>query len=138
MSVEQRIYDMSLEAAVRDLSADHEHGAVTHGGYQFHVMKGSGTFGCDYAGAADEDSVGILQNKPEGEGHESEIRRVGISKAVCGDTIPVWSKVTPDGNSHIVVALAGERYVGLAMQPGIDTRVISILMEFGVVEAEAS
>lgn len=122
MSVEQRIYDMSLDAA-RDLSD-----------YQYHVIKGSGAFGCDFADAADEDSVGILQNLPEGEGHAAEVRRVGISKAVCGGDIPVWSKVTPDGNAHIVVAGTRERYVGLAMQVGAEDRVISILMEFGTIE----
>ena len=125
MSVEQRIYDFTLEAA-RDLSNS-----------QFHVMKGLGAFTGDLADAADEDSVGILQNKPEADGESAEIRRVGISKAVCGDDIPVWSKVTPDGNSHVVVAVAGERYVGLAMQVGANNRVISILMEFGITE-EAS
>lgn len=119
MSVEQRIYDISLDAA-RDLSD-----------FQFHVMSGSGEFGCDLSGAADEDSLGILQNKPEAAGDPSEVRRVGISKGVCGGTIPVWSRVTPDGDGHLVVALTHERYVGFAMQAGIETRVISILMEFG-------
>ncbi len=125
MSVEQRIYDMSLDAA-RDLSDN-----------QFHVVEGSGEFGCDLSSAADEDSLGILQNKPDDAGQSAEIRRIGISKAVCGDTIPVWSKVTPDDNGHIVVALTHERYIGFAMQAGIATRIISILMEFGYVE-EAS
>ena len=136
MSVEQRIYDTTLDAD-RDLSEVHDHATLSHN-YQFHVMRGSGNFGCAPADAADEDSVGILENLPEGHDFASEIRRVGISKAVCGDTIPVWSKVTPDGNSHIVVALEGERYIGLAMQAGIDTRIISVLMEFGIVGAAAS
>lgn len=122
MAVEQRIYDMSLDAAA-DLSD-----------YQFHVMAGSGVFGCDLAGAADEDSVGFLQNKPDTAGIAAEVRRVGISKAVCGGTIPVWSKVTPDGDGHIVVALTHERYVGLAMQVGASGRVIAVLVEFGNVE----
>ena len=130
MSVEQRIYDFSLDA-VRDLT---EHDTITGSSYQYHVVKGSGEFTCDFAEAADEDSVGILQNLPEGEGHSAEIRRVGISKGVCGGHIPVWSKVTPDTNSRLVVAGTRERYVGLAMQVGEDGRVISILMEFGNVE----
>ena len=125
MSVEQRIYDISLDAA-RDLSD-----------YQYHVMEGSGNFGCDIASAADEDSLGLLQNKPDAVGQSAEVRRIGISKAVCGGVIPVWSKVTGDANGHIVVAVSHERYIGIALQPGVDTRVISVLMEFGDVE-EAS
>lgn len=118
MSTEQQGYDISLEAQ-SDLST-----------YQYHVMAGSGVDGCDLAGAADEDSVGILQNKPEEE-QSAEIRRVGISKAVCGGAIPVWSQVTPDADGHVVVATSGQRYVGLAQQVGATDRVISVLMEFG-------
>ena len=122
MSVEQRIYDMSLDAQ-QDLSD-----------YQYHVMIGSGAFGCDLAGAIAEDSIGVLQNKPDAAGKEAEVRRIGISKVVCGGTIPVWSKVTSDANGHIIVAYSDERYIGFAMQAGIATRVISLLMEFGRVE----
>ena len=122
MSVEQRIYDMTLVAA-RDLSA-----------FQYRVMKGSGAFGCDLSGAVDECSIGILQNLPNAAGHEAEVRRVGISKGVCGADIPVWSKVTPDANGRLMVALTNERYIGFAMQVGAFGRVISILMEFGRVE----
>ena len=123
MAVEQRQYDISLDAA-QDLED-----------YQYHVMAGSGTFGCDIAGDADTDSVGILQSKPDAEGVSAEVRRVGISQAVCGDTIPVWSKVTSDADSHIVVAAEGERYVGLAMEAGVVEQVVSILMEFGTAPA---
>lgn len=122
MSVEQRIYDISLDAH-EDLSD-----------YQYHVMAGLGAFACTLAAAIAEDSIGILQNKPDAAGKEAEVRRVGISKAVCGGTIPVWSKVTSDANGHIIVAYSDERYVGLAMQAGIATRTISVLMEFGRVE----
>ena len=125
MSVEQRIYDFSLDAK-EDMEDS-----------QFRVVAGSGEFGCVIAGAADEDSVGILQNKPEADAEygTAEIRRVGISKAVCGDNIDVWDKVTPDVNGDIVTALEGERYVGVALQAGTDDRVISIMMEFGYAPA---
>ena len=122
MSVEQRIYDLSLDAS-EDLDD-----------YQFHVMEGYGAFSCSPACAASDESVGILQNKPLS-GSPAEIRRVGISKGVCGGTIPVWSYLTPDANSHLVVALEGERYVGLAMQAGVTGRVISVLCEFGTTPA---
>lgn len=123
MTVEQRIYDFSLEAA-QDLED-----------YQYHIMSIVGEFQCGPAPAADEDSQGILQNLPDHEGAEAELRRVGISKIVCGDTIPWGSKVTSDGNSHGVVAVEGERYVGIALQNGVEGRVISLLMEFGYAPA---
>ena len=126
MAVEQRIYDLSLDSA-RDLSL-----------FQYHVIAGSGVFTGDLAGAADMDSVGILQGKPAAAGRAMEVRRVGISKAVCGGTIPVWSRVTPDANGHIVVAATGEYYIGRAMQIGADNRVIAVLMEFGFVHDELS
>ncbi len=122
MAVEQRIYDISLEAA-EDLSD-----------YQYHVVEGHAAFSCVASCAASDESLGILQNKPE-ENQTAEVRRVGISKGVCGGTIPVWSYVTPDANSHLVVAAEGERYVGLAMQAGVEGRVISILVEFGTTPA---
>lgn len=125
MAVEQRQYDISLEAA-RDLSD-----------YQYHVMAGSGEFGCDLAGEADPDSVGILQSKPDAEGVSAEVRRVGISQAVCGGVIPVWSFVTPDGDGHVVVAAEGEYHVGRAMEAGVEDQVISVLMEFGTTPAES-
>ena len=126
MSVEQRIYDLSLDAA-RDLRT-----------FQYHVMAGSGEFGCDLAGAADLDSVGLLQGKPGAAGRACEVRRVGISKAVCGGVIPVWSFVTPDADGHIVTAAVGEYHIGRAMQVGADNRVIAVLMEFGFVHEESS
>jgi len=125
MAVEQHHYDITLEAA-RDLTDN-----------QYHVMAGSGARGCDLAGAADEDSLGIVQNKPEGSGHAANVRRGGISKAVCGGTIPVWSKVTSDANSHMGVAAEGERYIGLAEEVGATGRIISIVMEFGYVPASS-
>jgi len=126
MAVEQRIYDMSLDAD-RNLED-----------YQYHIMALNGEFQCGPGDTNDEDLVGILQNKPELTGAESEIRRVGISKVVCGDTIPWGSRVTSDGNSHGVVATEGQRYVAIALQNGVDGRVISVLMEFGIAHAEIS
>jgi hypothetical protein len=121
MTVEQRVYDISLDAA-SDLSAK-----------KFYLAKGSGTFGCDLAGAASEDLLGPIQNAPES-GQAAEIRILGISKVECGGTISIWDKVTSDANGKAVTAADGERYCGLAMEAGVSGRIIAILMEHGYVE----
>jgi hypothetical protein len=121
MAIEQRVYDLSLNAA-SDLTDE-----------QFHWAKGSGTMECDVAGAADEDLLGIIQNKPE-DGQATEIRRVGISKMLCGGVISAWDKVTSDASGHGVAASDAERYGAISLEVGITGRIISVLMEFGYVE----
>lgn len=119
MALELRIWDMSLDAA-RDLSD-----------YQFHILQLSDVYTADKATSPDEVLVGILQNKPDEEGKAAEIRRVGISKVVCGGTINDGDYITADANSHAIVATNAERYVGIALENGIAGRVISVIMEFG-------
>jgi len=120
MAIEQRAYDISLDAQ-EDLSAK-----------QFYWAAGSGA-GCGLAGAADEDLVGLIQNKPSSN-RATEIRRVGVSKMECGGNITAWDKVTSDANGKGVTAADGERYGGIALEAGVSGRVISVLMEFGYVE----
>jgi len=119
MALELCIWDMSLDAA-RDLSD-----------YQFHIMQLSAEYTADKAAGGDEVLIGVLQNKPDEEGKAAEIREVGISKVVCGDTISVGDLITADANSHAVVAAGGERYVGIALEAGVEGRVISHKVEFG-------
>lgn len=119
MALELRIWDMSLDAE-RDLS-----------NYQFHILYLNAEYTADKATSGSQMLVGILQNKPDEEGKTCEIRRVGISKVVCGETIAVGDEITADANSHAVVATEGDRYVGHALEPGVEGRVISIVMEFG-------
>ncbi len=122
MAVEQRIYDLTLQAQ-EDLSTK-----------QFYWGAGSGEFGVALSGAADEDLVGIIQNKPTTTRTASEIRRVGISKMICGGAITVWDKVTSDAAGKGVTASDGERYGAIALEAGVNGRIISVLMEFGYVE----
>jgi len=123
MALELRIWDMSLDAA-RDLES-----------YQFHILQLSAEYTADKATGGDQMLVGILQNKPDEEGKSCENRRVGISKVVCGGAIEVGDHITADANSHGVVAAEGERYVGIALEPGVEDRVISLVMEFGYAPA---
>lgn len=121
MAIEQRVYDISL-VSQEDLSDS-----------QYYWMAGLAAFGCDIAGDADEDLVGILQNKPVS-GRAAEVRRVGISKMICGGTISAWNKVTSDADGKGVVASDVERYGAIALEAGVENRIISVLMEFGYVE----
>lgn len=119
MALELRIWDMSLDAA-RDLED-----------YQFHILQLSAEYTADKATGGDQMLVGILQNKPDEEGKSCEIRRVGISKVVCGGNISVGDEVTSDANSHGITATEGQRYVGIALEAGVEGRTISLIMEFG-------
>lgn len=118
MTVEQRVYDISLDAAA-DLSAS-----------QFLIARVSGEFQANLATAAHAAALGPIQNKPES-GQATEIRVVGISKVLCGGTIAVGANVTSNASGQGVTAASGERYIGKALEPGVNGRVISILCERG-------
>ena len=124
MALELRIWDMSLDAH-RDLSD-----------YQFHILHLNAEYTADKAISADQMLIGVLQSKPDEDGKTCEIRRVGISKIICGDTIAVGNLITSDANSHgVPTTTEGDRYVGIALEPGVTGRTISIVMEFGYVPA---
>ena len=119
MALELGIWDMSLDAAA-DLEDE-----------QFHILQLSAEYTAAIASGGDGVLIGILQNKPDAAGKAAEIRRVGISKVVCGGTIAVGDEVTSDADGHAVAATEGQRYVGIALEAGVAGRTISVLMEFG-------
>lgn len=121
MAIEQVIYNITLEAQ-SDLSAK-----------QFYAMKGSEEFGCDVAGAADEDCIGVLQNNPNASttGIAASVMRVGITKVKLGDAATVWDELTPDADGKLVPAGSGEKFICRALEAGADNAIISALMEFG-------
>jgi len=119
MALELRIWDMSLDAA-GNLEDE-----------QFHILQLSVEYTAAIASGGDEMLVGILQNKPDEEGKACEIRRVGISKVVCGGNISVGDEITSDADGHAATATEGQRYVGIALEAGVEDRIISVLMEFG-------
>lgn len=124
MAIEQQIYDLSLQTA-----ADYHTTSK-----QYYIMKVDTNGRACLAGAAHAASFGILQNKPKIY-EAAEVRKVGISKVVCGDDITTGSKVTGDTNSEAVTATAGQRFIGIALETGADGRVISILMDSGYMPA---
>jgi hypothetical protein len=119
MALELRIWDISLDAA-----DDYED-------EQFHIMYLSSEYTASLATGGSQMLVGILQNKPDAAAKACEIRRVGISKVVCGGVISVGDEITSDANGHAETATEGDRYVGIALEAGVEGRTISILMEFG-------
>jgi len=124
MAFEQNIYDISRQAAADYYTTSK----------QFYIMKLNSSAYAELAGAANAASIGVLQNKPK-EGEAAEIRRVGISKVICGDDIAIGAKVTGNADSEAVTAGAGERYIGIALETGADGRIISLLTEFGYMPA---
>ena len=121
MATEQGVYDFTMPAR-EDLSEK-----------QFYWVAGASDKGCELAEAADEDLMGLLQNKPAS-GRAGEVRRLGISKMLCGGTIAAWDKVTSNATGEGVTASDMERYGAIAMEAGVDGRVISVMMEFGYIE----
>ncbi len=124
MSVEQNIYDLTLQAAADYYTTSK----------QFYIMKVDSNGRACLAGDANADSIGILQNKPK-QYEAAEIRKVGISKVVCGGVITIGNKITGDSASKAVAAAASERFIGVALETGAAGRVISVLMDSGYMPA---
>lgn len=121
MATEAQEYDITL-VADDDLSD-----------YQFRFLALSGIRQCGLAGAADEDLVGILQNKPDESGIAAQVRRVGFSKVEGGAAFAVGAKLTSDANGRAVEAAEGERYGAVALEAGAEGRISTVLMEFGCI-----
>lgn len=125
MATEIGIYDATFEAD-DDLSD-----------YQYRIMAISGARECGLAGAADEDSCGVLQNIPDEAGMAAEVRRVGRTKIVGGAAFDVGAKLTSDANGRAVEAAEGERYVAIAITAGAEGRTSTAEMEFGCICEES-
>lgn len=124
MSIEQQIYDLSLQA-----NADYC--TISK---RFYLMKINTSGRFVLAGEANAATIGPLQNKPK-QYEAASVRQLGISKVVCGGVITCGAKVTGDSASKAVAATAAQRYVGIALEAGANGRVISILMEHGYLPA---
>ena len=120
MSIEQNIYSLSLQAAADYYTTSK----------QYYIMKIDANGRACLAGAADAASIGVLQNKPK-QYEAAEVRKVGISKVVCGANVTIGDKVTGDSDSKAVTATSAQRFIGIALETGASGRVISILMDSG-------
>ena len=124
LATEQNIYDLSLQAAADYYTTSK----------QYYIMKVDSNGRACLAGAANAASIGVLQNKPKIY-EAAEIRKVGISKVVCGDAITIGDKVTGNSAHKAVTATATQRFIGIALETGAAGRVISILMDSGYMPA---
>lgn len=106
--------------------------------YQFRYVAVSGVRECGLAGAADENLIGILQNKPDEEGIAATVARVGLSKIVGGAAFAVGAYLTSDATGRAVEAVEGERYGAIALEVGAEGRISTVLMEFGFINEAAS
>jgi len=121
MAVELAVFDIGILKSDADNS-----------NYQHHFMAMSATdftFTLCLAGIA---PLGILQNKPAAAGRVGQIRRVGISKLVLGDTVVAGNFIKSDVNGHgVPVATNEDNYGAIALEGGAVTQTITVLMEFG-------
>ena len=122
MATEQQVFDMSLEAADDYYTSSK----------QFYIVALDTSKRAVLAGAADANTVGVLQNKPK-QYQAATVRRVGVTKIVCGDTVAIRAKLVPDSAGKAVTGTAGQRYCAVALEAGVSGRVISAIMEFGYV-----
>jgi hypothetical protein len=91
----------------------------------------TGTRQCGIAGAADEDLVGILENKPDEAGITATVCRMGLSKLVLGGDVTVGMKLTSDADGRGVAAADDERYGAVALEDGAEDEVRTVIVEFG-------
>lgn len=124
MAIEQIIYDLSLQAAADYYTTSK----------QYYVVKVDSNGRACLSGAANAASIGVLQNKPK-QYEAAEIRKVGISKVICGAAITIGDRVTGDSDSKAVTATSAQRFIGIALETGAAGRVISILMDSGYMPA---
>lgn len=77
---------------------------------------------------ADDQVVGILQNKPAS-GQAATVAYGGVSKAICGGSVTAGNRVTTNASGQIVAATtAGDSVIGVALQTGATGDVIAVLI----------
>jgi len=98
---------------------------------QFHAVYMSADETVALATAAHENTIGILQNKPNSTttGIAAAVRVSGISKAVLGDTVTIDDKLTPDSSGHLVPATSGEMTIAQALRAGSSGETVPVLLE---------
>ena len=105
--------------------------------YQYHFVELSASKTVNVASAADANTVGILQDKPEAANRACKVAGPGnISKLVLGSGGATYgNKLTPDSSGHGVVATSAQKYGAMALESGDENDLISVLVENGYVPA---
>ncbi|MFA5387200.1 MAG: hypothetical protein WC322_02280 [Candidatus Paceibacterota bacterium] len=122
MSQSKQVFEVTREAA-RDLSD-----------YQYHAMKIDTSNQIDYVDTSSAGAgIGILQNKPEAEGQEAEVRVLGTSLMyVDGNSINIGVEDMLGSNSNyhgVKVDADKDQYFAIALEASsADGDLIEVLL----------
>lgn len=87
---------------------------------------------CDTLG---ERTDGVIGNEPKAAGHPVEVYRERQFKVIAGATFAAGTHVTTAANGRAVAAAAGQYIAGVAVNAGVDGRVIEVTEAVGAFAA---
>lgn len=99
---------------------------------QYHFVKGdtANNNAVVIAAAGTDTLLGVLQNTPAA-GEAAQIRTVGISKVLLGDTVTRFGRVTADAAGKAVPVVGAQVAGGIAMESGVVGDIIPMLVLCG-------
>ena len=97
---------------------------------QFTVMKVSANGICTFADNSAGPLIGLLVNKP-GNGGAACVCVGGTAKGLVGANVTLGTHVMADANGALTPAAANNTYVGVALETGIVTEIINVLVQPG-------
>ena len=87
-----------------------------NGGKQYHFVKVTGAGQCGLVSAANDTTVGVLQNKPQTTGAAATVAIRGVSKVVADKAIAAGAKVYLSADGQATDVSTSATYVGVALQ----------------------
>lgn len=98
-----------------------------HGGKQYHFVKVTGVHQVGVADA-DDDVIGVLQNKPQVTGQAATVAIRGVSKVVCDVAVTAGAKVKCSADGQATAAGAGPS-IGVALTTTANAgEIVSVLL----------
>lgn len=74
-------------------------------------------------------AVGILCNKPTAIDDVAAIAYDGKVKAIAGATFNAGVELASNAEGKLITATSGERILGIAVEPGVDNRIVTVLLK---------
>jgi len=105
--------------------------------YQWHFVYLSADNTVSVCGTANQDSIGILRNKPDAAGKAADVDTVGkFSKVVLAETVTVGKELTTDASGHAEMVNGAGEYAGAkALQAGDAADIIEVIVVSGDMHA---
>jgi hypothetical protein len=92
--------------------------------FRFVKITGAGTVGLAGGG---EDSIGVVQNKPQGDTHAATVAIRGVSNVVLGADVTAGAEVEADADGKAVPLNVGTS-LGVAVEGGTTNEIIPVLL----------